>query len=79
MELRTYFGITKNLSKETAKEIYDECNKKLETMTARKMIEMNNVKVLCTTDDPVDNLEYHINLKKDTSFKTKVLPAFRIY
>ena len=77
MELRTYFGITKLLSPATAKEIWDECNEKLQTMTARKMIEMNNVTVLCTTDDPIDNLEYHINLKKDTSFKTKVLPAFR--
>jgi glucuronate isomerase len=41
------------------------------------MIEMNNVAVICTTDDPVDDLKYHFLLKQDHSFKTKVLPAFR--
>ena len=77
MELKNFFGITKLLSPETAEEIYEECNKKLETLTARKMIEMSNVRVLCTTDDPVDSLEYHIKLKEDNDFKVKVLPAFR--
>ena len=38
---------------------------------------MCNVKMLCTTDDPVDSLEYHIKLKEDESFKVKVLPTFR--
>ena len=77
MELKNFFGIEKLLSEKTAKEIYEECNKKLETLTARKMIEMSNVKVLCTTDDPVDSLEWHIKLKLDGDFKVKVLPAFR--
>lgn len=77
MELRKYFGITDILRPETAEKIYEECNRKLKTLTARKMIEMNNVAVICTTDDPVDDLKYHILLKKDQSFKTKVLPAFR--
>lgn len=77
LELRRYFGITKLLSKDTAEEIWNECNKKLETLTARRMIEMNNVKVVCTTDDPVDSLEYHLLMKEDKSLKFKVLPAFR--
>ena len=77
LELRKYFGITKTLSSETALEIWEECNKKLETLTARKMIELNKVEVLCTTDDPIDSLEYHLKLKNDASFKTKVLPTFR--
>lgn len=77
MELRKFFGIKKLLNPETADEIFDECNEKLKTLTARKMIEMSNVKVLCTTDDPVDSLEWHLRLKEDKSFKVKVLPAFR--
>ncbi|MCR5741169.1 MAG: glucuronate isomerase [Gammaproteobacteria bacterium] len=77
LELRRYFGITKLLSPETAEEIWNECNKKLETLTARKMIEMNNVKVICTTDDPIDSLEYHLKMKEDKTLKFKVLPAFR--
>lgn len=77
MELKQYFGIDKVLCEATGSEIYDECNKKLETLTARKMIESNNVKVIYTTDDPIDSLEYHLKLSDDQSFKTKVYPAFR--
>ena len=77
LELQRYFGINKLLNPSTAKEIYEEANEKLKTLTARKMIEMNNVKVIYTTDDPIDDLHYHELLAKDTSFKTKVCPAFR--
>lgn len=77
MELKMFFGIEERLCERNADKIYDECNQKLETLTARKMIEMANVKVLCTTDDPVDSLEWHILLKQDKSFKVHVLPAFR--
>lgn len=76
-ELKKYFDIDILLSKETATEIYEKVNLKLETMTARKMIEQSNVDVICTTDDPTDTLEWHIKLKEDSTFKTKVLPAFR--
>jgi len=76
-ELKRYFGIDTLLSPETAKDIYNQVNRKLETMTARKMIELSNVDVICTTDDPIDSLEWHMKLNKDSSFKTKVLPAFR--
>jgi glucuronate isomerase len=77
LELKRYFGINDILSLKTKDKIYEECNKKLETLTARKLIIMNNVNVIFTTDDPVDDLKYHKLLSEDKSFKTKVLPAFR--
>jgi glucuronate isomerase len=76
-ELKRFFSIDQLLSPKTAESIYKEVNKKLETLTARKMIEMSNVDVICTTDDPTDTLEWHEKLEKDNTFKTKVLPAFR--
>ena len=76
-ELKRFFGIDALLSPKNAKDIYQKVNDKLETLTARKMIEMSNVSVICTTDDPTDTLEWHDKLKQDQSFKTKVLPAFR--
>lgn len=78
-ELRTYFGIDKLLSPETAEEIWEKCNALLATddFTARGFIKRSNVKVICTTDDPIDTLEYHMALAKDSSFAVKVLPAFR--
>ena len=77
MELQKYFGIDKELNEDSAKEIYDKTNEILKTLTPRKIIEMSNVKGLCTTDDPIDSLEYHIKLKEDKSFGVIVLPAFR--
>ncbi len=77
LELKTYFGIRKPLSKATAKEIYDECNEKLKTLSARKMMELNNVATVYTTDDPVDDLHYHELMAKDPTLKTKVFPAWR--
>ena len=76
MELYKYFGITKELNSETCKEIYDKANEILKTLTPRKIIEMSKVHCLCTTDDPIDSLEYHKKLK-DISYDVKVLPAFR--
>ncbi|HYH03550.1 MAG TPA: glucuronate isomerase [Bacillota bacterium] len=80
LELRRPFGITgKILGPDTAKEIYEHCSALLQTekFRARGIMEQMNVKVVCTTDDPVDSLEYHQQIKADTSFKIKVLPAFR--
>jgi len=77
LEIKKYFGITSIFSPETAKEDYELMNEKLKTLTARKIIEMSNVDTICTTDDPIDDLKYHQLLAKDTSFKTKVYPAFR--
>ncbi len=79
LELKRYFGIEKPLSPETAEEIWNVCNEKLQTpeFSAKNIIKKSNVKSLCTTDDPVDSLEYHAEIKKDKSFNVKVLPAFR--
>ena len=78
LELQRYFGIDKILNADTAKEIYDEASAKLLTKaySVRNLIQMMNVKVLCTTDDPADTLEHHQKIKAD-GFETKVLPAFR--
>ena len=77
LELRRFFGITEALTPETADKIYNECNAKLEYLTAREFIKMSNVKGICTTDDPVDTLEYHILIEDDETFDVKVRPSFR--
>lgn len=77
LELQRYFDINEILSPKTAKEIFDKCNEKLQTLTARKMITMSNVKRIFTTDDPIDDLRFHKLLKDDKSFEVEVVPAFR--
>ncbi len=79
LELQRYFGYKGILNSETADEVWELCNEKLKDpdLSARGIIKRSNVTVLCTTDDPVDSLEYHISLSKDKTFETKVLPAFR--
>ena len=76
-ELKRFFGIDELLSLDNAEAIYKKVNLQLETMTARKLIEMSNVDTICTTDDPVDSLIWHERIAKDPTMKTKVLPAFR--
>lgn len=78
LELKTAFGVDKILNPATAKEIYDECTEKLRTpeFSARGLMKMYKVETVCTTDDPVDSLEYHISLKNE-GFTTKVLPTWR--
>lgn len=79
LELRRYFGIQELLSSKTAESIWERCNAMLqqEDFTAKNLIRRSNVKVVCTTDDPVDSLEYHKTLAEDKTFDVKVLPAFR--
>lgn len=79
LELKRYFGIDELLSPETAKAIWARCNELLQKdeFRARGLIERSNVKVICTTDDPTDTLEYHLTLAEDKSFPVKVFPAFR--
>jgi glucuronate isomerase len=83
MELKDPFGIDdKLLSPATAREIYDHCNALLsrKEFRARGLMEHFNVKVVCTTDDPTDDLSHHRGLAdevKGGSFGIKVLPAFR--
>ena len=78
LELKRYFDIDTPLTQDTAKEIWDKCNELLkgDDFSGKSLITRSNVEVICTTDDPADNLEHHIKLKND-GFKTKVLPTFR--
>ena len=79
LELKTAFGITKLLKPETAREIYDECNDKLAndpTFTARGLMKKYNVEIVCTTDDPVDDLRYHKQYAAENGF-TRMIPAWR--
>lgn len=79
LELQRYFGIHETLSEKNWKEIYEACNEKLKRpeMSARNLIKMSNVTLVCTTDDPVDDLRYHKQIKEDQSFDVQVLPAWR--
>ncbi len=78
LELKRYFGIDEALCEENADEIYEKCTTLLRTdeYSARNLIKNSNVEVVCTTDDPIDTLEYHDQIK-DSGFSVKVLPAFR--
>jgi len=80
LELKRPFGITGTLlSPATADEIYERCSAMLQQdgFSTRGLLQQMRVKVVCTTDDPLDSLEHHLKLAADTSFATKVLPAFR--
>lgn len=78
LELQRYFGINQILNADTARKIYDECTAKLQTPEyfVRNLLRRMNVKLVCTTDDPVDSLEFHQKLKDD-GFEIPILPAFR--
>ena len=78
LELSRAFGVNKILKPETAREIYDECTAKLQTeeFRAQGLIRKFNVKVVCTTDDPVDDLRWHKQIAEHP-FGTKVIPAWR--
>ena len=78
LELKTAFGIRKLLSPQTAREIYDECNEKLkeDAYTARGLMRRYHVECVCTTDDPVDNLQYHEQVERE-GFEIKMIPAWR--
>lgn len=78
LELKTAFGVDKILKPETAREIFDECTAKLRTkqFSARGLMKHYKVETVCTTDDPIDSLQYHLALKKE-GFEVKVLPTWR--
>ena len=79
LELQRFFGIYDVLDEDTAPLIWEKANKLLsgEGFKVRDLIQKSNVEFLCTTDDPIDTLEYHIKIKDDESFNVKVLPTFR--
>lgn len=78
LELQTAFGITETLNPESARRIYDACNAKLaeEGMSVRALMKRYKVQVVCTTDDPIDTLEYHRQIR-ESGFDIKVLPTWR--
>ena len=78
LELQRYFDVYEILNPESAKKIYDECTRKLQTKeySVRNLLRKMNVKVVCTTDDPTDTLEHHQKIKDD-GFEITILPAFR--
>ena len=78
LELQRYFNVHELLKPDSAKQIYDECTQKLQSKeySVKNLLRKMNVAVVCTTDDPTDNLEHHQKIKAD-GFEIKVLPAFR--
>ncbi|MGN6533413.1 MAG: glucuronate isomerase [Ginsengibacter sp.] len=78
LELQRYFDVHEILNPQSAKKIYDQCTKKLQTKeySVRNLLRKMKVRVVCTTDDPTDSLEYHQKIKDD-NFEIKILPAFR--
>ena len=78
LELKRYFAEDRLLSPATAKAVYDNCSEKLRTpdYSVRSIIRRSNVALICTTDDPVDDLLAHQALTKQ-GFGTAVLPAWR--
>jgi len=78
LELQRYFGVDEILNPVTAKKIYEGCTAKLQkkNYSVQNLLRRMNVELVCTTDDPVDSLEYHQQLKKD-KFEIPILPAFR--
>ena len=78
LELKRFFGVDKLLSPATAREIWETCNAKLNTpeYSVRNIIRMAHVHTICTTDDPVDNLEHHQTIRA-SGFEVHVLPAWR--
>jgi glucuronate isomerase len=78
LELKRFFGIDKLLSPATAREIWEECNAKLNTpeFSVRNIIRRAKVHTICSTDDPVDSLEHHAAIRK-SGFEVFVLPAWR--
>lgn len=79
LELQRFFGIDELLNEESAPRIWEKVNALLNSpgYSARDFIKKANVQVVCTTDDPVDSLQYHLRIQEDHDFDVKVLPSFR--
>lgn len=77
LELQRYFGYYGVLTSETAEEVWNICNAKLAQTSARELIKSSNVTLVATTDDPIDDLRWHKQIKEDPTFDVQVLPAWR--
>ncbi len=78
MELQRYFNVTEQLSPANAKAVYEHCNALLQTkeFSVRNLLRKMKVKLVCTTDDPVDALEYHKAMQEEGA-DIQMVPAFR--
>ena len=87
LELQRYFGITEPLTLKNARQIWEKCNELLAKpdFAPQGLLAKMGVKALCTTDDPLDSLEWHAKLNgpehnvvpEPVEGKLKVLPSFR--
>ena len=78
LELKRYFGIDTLLNEETARDVWDEANEKLKgpDLAVHGILQRFKVVLVCTTDDPTDDLEHHRAIAK-SDLRTRVYPAFR--
>lgn len=78
LELQRYFDVHSILNADTASEIYEACSAKLQQpdYSVQGLLQKMNVQLICTTDDPIDDLKYHQQLATQNAF-TKMNPAFR--
>ena len=78
MELQRYFNVTEQLGPANAKAVYEHCSALLQTQefSVRNLLRKMKVKLVCTTDDPVDSLEYHKAMQEE-GVDIKMVPAFR--
>ena len=78
LELKRYFGVDELLNPETARRIYDKCSEMLQSpeYSTRNLMRRMDVRVVCTTDDPLDSLEHHQKVKAD-GFEIGIFPAWR--
>jgi glucuronate isomerase len=79
LELKRFFGYEGVLNGDTAEEVWQLANRKLATpeFSCRNLIRRSNVRLICTTDDPADSLEWHKKIAADDSFDVQVIPAMR--
>jgi len=79
MELRRPFGVDDLLSPATARAVFDRCNARLQEdgFTALGLLRGFRVAVVCTTDDPADDLRHHARLAERRDPATRVYPTWR--
>jgi glucuronate isomerase len=80
LELKRFFGLDLLLNEATAEQVWHECNHQLQhrsDLSTQGILNQFRVTALCTTDDPVDRLEHHRQLKSDSRCSTAVYPTFR--
>lgn len=78
LELKRYFGIDDTINQKNSEKIWNKANECIANdFSAKKAVEMSNVDLIATTDDPFDNLQYHKKIKCDGSLNTRVVPTFR--